>query len=296
MKPDDRTFRGIWCASVTPLHPDLSIDIGRLETHLLRLFGEGCDGIALFGSTGEGNSFTVAERADCVRRLADRGLPMARILVGAGACAVPDALALADVARDAAAAGLMMHPPFYYRAVSDDGLFAFMERFVAGLGERPVRVILYHFPGLVGVGYSEELIARLYAFRPDVFAGLKDSSGDVDRMAAIAQANPGFSVLAGNERLLLGLLQRGGAGCLTATTNLTAPLARKVYIDRDPVDQERLTARRRALETAPFIPGLKRLLADRDGDPGWLAVRPPLEPAPQDVVDALRAAVTDTSA
>ncbi len=219
---------------------------------------------------------------------------MHRVLVGAGACAVPDTVYLARVAHRAESAGVMVHPPFYYRAASDDGLFDFMRAVVHGMGDRTLPVVLYHFPRLIGVGYGPELIARLREYRPDVFSGLKDSSGDLERMARIAEAHPEFSVLAGTERLLLPLLDRGGAGCLTATTNLTSRLAQRVFRERRPEDQDRLTAAREALETAPFIPGVKQLLADRDGDPGWLRIRPPLEPAPPDVVERLRAAVALT--
>jgi 4-hydroxy-tetrahydrodipicolinate synthase len=295
MKPmttNEPAFRGVWCASVTPLREDLSIDVDRLERHLGRLLADGCDGVALFGSTGEGNSFSVRERAACILDLSARGLPMDRVLVGAGACAVPDAVFLARAAREAGAAGVMMHPPFYYRDASDDGLFAFFSAFVHRMGSEPIPVVLYHFPGLIGVGFGPELVARLVAHRPDVFAGLKDSSGDLERMAAIAAGHPGFSVLAGTERLLLPLIERGGAGCLTATANLTSALAQTVYSTRRPEDQVRLSAARRALETAPFVPGLKQLIADREGDAGWTRVRPPLDAVPPDAMDRLRAAVT----
>lgn len=287
MRPAENGLGGVWCASVTPLAEDLGIDVGRLERHVRRLLDDGCDGVALFGSTGEGNSFTVGERSACVRELARRGMPMDRVLVGAGACAVADAVLLARTARETACAGVMLHPPFYYGNATDDGLFKWMADFVRDMGGEPTPVVLYHFPGLIGIGYSQDLIGKLREFRPDVFVGLKDSSGDLDRMSSIASSHPGFSVLAGTERLLLPLLERGGAGCLTATTNLTSRLAQRVFQERRPEDQNHLSATREALETAPFIPGIKHLLADRYDDPGWNRIRPPLTPASPEVTRRL---------
>jgi len=284
-------FRGVWCASVTPLVEDLSIDADRFAAHVRSLLEDGCDGVAVFGSTGEGNSFSVRERQAALDALAARAVPMDRVLVGAGACAAADVLDLAAAARDAGAAGLLLHPPHYYKSVSDDGLFAFLDEVVRGMGARPTPIVLYHFPRLAGVGYSPELVARLAAAWPDVVVGIKDSSGDLDRMAALAAALPGFSVLAGTERLLLPLLELGGAGCLTATTNLTSALASRVVRDRRPEDQERLTAARLALEAAPFVAGIKQLLADRTGHDGWTRIRPPLAPASGEVIAQLRTAV-----
>lgn len=292
-------IQGIWAAAVTPLTAGLDIDHPRLAAYTQALLEAGNHGVALFGSTGEGNSFTVGERAEAVERLAAAGLPMEQILVGTGACAFPDAVTLSRVAHDAGAAGVLFHPPFYYKEPSEDGLLAYFDRLVTGVGD-DLRIVLYHFPRLVGVGYSEAVIARLIDEFPDQVIGTKDSSGDVQRMVRLAESHPGLAVLAGNEKVLLEVLRNGGAGCLTATTNLTAPLAREVWEafvgacgspgPEAAALQVRLGEARTALESAPFIAGIKRLLADRDRDEAWIRVRPPQQPLDPARATALREA------
>ena len=264
------SIRGVWAASVTPLTASLDVDHPRFAAHVRWLLDRGCDGVCVFGSTGEANSFSVDERVAALDALLETGIPAQRLIVGAGACAYPDARVLAEHAAAAGCAAVLVTPPFYYKNVSADGIFSFLDR----LG--PVRIVLYHYPRLVGVGYEESLVERLYG-RLDI-AGIKDSSGDLDRMRRLAGGSPGLSVLAGNESLLLDLLESGGAGCLTASANLTSALAARVMETRDAALQEQLSAVRAALQSAPFVPGLKQVLADHFGDPAWLHIRPPLEP------------------
>ncbi len=271
------SLSGVWAASVTPLTPTLGIDHARFATHVQWLLDSGCDGVAVFGSTGEANSFSVSERTEAVDALAGAGIEMHRIVVGAGACALPDAVALSRHAVQQGCAAVLVTPPFYYKGVSDDGIFAFFEGLVEGVGSDALRIVLYHFPRLVAVGFSEELIARLVARWPVETAALKDSSGDLARMKRLVARHPSLAVLAGNEKLLLDLLEAGGAGCLTASANLTSRLAAEVFRGRVPEAQVRLTAYREALSGAPFVPGLKLLLAEESGHGGWLAIRPPLE-------------------
>lgn len=294
-------LHGVWAAAVTPLTIDLAIDHDRFARYVRHLLEAGNHGVALFGSTGEGNSFSCAERMEAVRRLADSGLPMNRILVGAGACAFPDSVAMSRAATEVAALGVLLHPPFYYKDLSDEGLLDWFSRVADGVGPS-LRVVLYHFPRLIGVGYSPGLIDRLMTGFDDRVIGIKDSSGDFDRMVSLAQTHPGLSVLAGNEKYLLAGLEKGLAGCLTATTNLTAPSARRVY-DAFRADlpakaqtttvalQNELSIVRSALETAPFISGIKRILADRSGDESWVRVRPPQRPLSAERADELRTAV-----
>lgn len=282
------SLSGVWAASVTPLKADFSIDHDRFADHVKWLLGSGCDGVAVFGSTGEANSFSVEERTDAVDALASDGIEMHRIVVGAGACALPDAVSLSRHAVHRACAAVLVTPPFYYKGVSDDGIFAFFEGLVAGVGSDTLRIVLYHFPRLVAVGFSEELIARLVERFPREVAALKDSSGDLDRMRRLTTAHPSLAVLAGNEKLLLELLEAGGAGCLTASANLTSRLAAEVYRDRVPESQALLTEYREALSLAPFVPGLKQVLFEHSGDHDWLNIRPPLEVLPEAAGERMR--------
>ncbi len=270
------SISGIWTASVTPLRADLSIDTTLFASHVQWLLERGNDGVAVFGSTGEANSFTVAERIEAVDAVLAAGVDPARIIVGAGACAFPDGITIAAHATRMGAAGVLVTPPFYYKGVSDDGIFSFFERLVEGVGAN-LKLILYHFPRLVAIGFSEELIGRLVDRWPRTIVALKDSSGDLGRMKRVAEAHPSVAVLAGTESLLLDLLDAGGAGCLTASANLTSVLAAEVYRSRSAELQERLTRARAAVESAPFVPGIKQIMAEHTGLDAWLNVRPPLE-------------------
>ncbi|MFT4605020.1 MAG: 4-hydroxy-tetrahydrodipicolinate synthase [Rhodothermales bacterium] len=287
------SISGVWAASITPLTLSLDIDRAQFARHIEWLLERGCDGVAVFGSTGEANSFSVAERTAAVDSLAEAGIEMHRIVVGAGACAFPDAVEICRNAVDRGCAGVLVTPPFYYKGVSDDGIFAFFERLMAGVGSDALRVVLYHFPRLVAVGYSEDLIARLVERWPVQIAALKDSSGDLDRMIRIVEEHPSLAVLAGDESLLLDILDAGGAGCLTASANVTSRLCAEVLADRDPDAQDELSDFRDALSEAPFVPGLKQLLSEETGRAEWLTIRPPLEALSFDDADEFREIVSD---
>ncbi len=295
MPPSPRVPNGVYAAALTPLHADLSIDHETLAAHVRRLLTHGCDGVAVLGTTGEASSFSVEERLEIVDRLAGAGLPMHRLLVGTGACALPDAVRLTRHAVARGAAGALVVPPFYYKNVRDEGLFEAFARLIERVGGPPLRIVLYHFPRMSGVPITRPVLERLLDTYPDVVVGMKDSSGDFPHMRDLCEAYPGFQVFSGTERFLLDLLLAGGAGCITATANVTAPLAAEIFAAPDAPEatarQARLSALRGALEAFPFAPALKRLMADRTAHPGWLHVRPPLSALRPEEVAALRAAV-----
>jgi 4-hydroxy-tetrahydrodipicolinate synthase len=166
-------------------------------------------------------------------------------------------------------------PPFYYKGISDDGLFAFFAELIERVGDDRLRLFLYHIPPQTILGFSFELIARLLDAYPTVIAGTKDSSGDAARIEAVCREFPQLRVFAGTEALLLDTLCWGGAGCISATVNVTAPLSAEVFRTRDEAAQTKLTARRLYLERFPVIPALKTIMRDRTGEDAW-HVRPPL--------------------
>jgi 4-hydroxy-tetrahydrodipicolinate synthase len=266
---------GVYAAALTPLRADLSIDRRAYAAHCRRLLEDGCDGLAIFGTTGEANSFSVAERVDAWHGLVEDGIPAHTLLPGTGATALTDAVTLTREALSAGAPGVLALPPFYYKGVSDDGLFAFFAELIERVADDRLRLFLYHIPPQTILGFSFELIARLLAAYPTVIAGTKDSSGDAARIERLCREFPQLRVFAGTEALLLDTLNWGGAGCISATVNVTAPLSAEVYRTRDPEAQARLTARRRHLERFPVIPALKAILRHRTGEDTWY-LRPPL--------------------
>jgi 4-hydroxy-tetrahydrodipicolinate synthase len=272
-------LRGVLAAALTALGPDLAIDAGRTLAHYRRLLDEGCDGLAVFGTTGEANSFTVEERLAFLSALGETELP-ARILVGTGCCALPDTVRLTRCALEIGAAGVLMLPPFYYKAVSEQGLFDCFARVIEQVADPRLRLYVYHFPQMTGLAMPHGVLARLIAGYGEVVRGLKDSSGDWANMKALLEAFPGFDVFAGSEEFLLADLEHGGPGCISATVNLFAPQARNLAIAAGTCEapglQAQLTALRRVIQRRPAIPAMKAVTAERTGDTAWRSVRPPL--------------------
>jgi 4-hydroxy-tetrahydrodipicolinate synthase len=271
---------------LTPFGPDLAPDAPRLVRHCRWLLGHGCSALAPFGTTSEAASLSVAERVRLLEALVDAGVPPARLMPGTGCCALPDTVALTRHAVSLGCAGVLVLPPFYYKAVSDDGLLRAFAEVIERVGDHRLRVYLYHIPPVAQVGLSLPLLERLLAAFPGAIAGMKDSSGDMGNTRAVLErlAPRGFDVFVGSERFLLEALRRGGVGCITASANVNAAAIDRLFRGwREPgADrlQEEVNAVRAALEKVPVIPALKAVLAHHSGDAGWETLRPPLVPLP----------------
>ncbi len=313
-----RVFKGIWTAALTPLGPDLSIDHSGLAEHSNWLLANGSHGVVIFGTTGEGNGFSVEERIDAMERLADSGVPPGRMIIGTGCCALPDTVALTTRANELGFSGILLLPPFYYKTISDAGLFDYVRRVIEGVGHPGLRILLYHFPRMAGLGWSLDLIRRLLDAFPGVIAGIKDSSGDGPFIQALCTTFPEMDVFAGSETYLRDALLSGGAGCVSATANVTSRLIRRVYDgmmvneaakggktalgDGFPGRSSGLESEhalmisyRKALEKYPFVPVLKQLLFGLlpDSKFRWQMVRPPLQPLNPDAAAQLLCDLAD---
>ncbi len=271
--------RGVFAAALTPLKDDLSPDIGATLGHYRWLLNQGCDGIVCLGTTGEANSFSLDERLALLDALGETELP-AKLVVGTGCCAVSDSVRLNQKALEIGAAGVLVLPPFYYKGVSDDGLFAAYAETIERVGDPALKLYIYHFPKMTALDISLELIGRLIAAYPDTVVGLKNSSGDWDNIAAMIAAFPGFDVFAGSEEFLLPTLALGGPGCMSATVNLLAPQSAELYAKWQDAEaealQEHLTALRRTISQFAPISAMKAMMARQSGKAAWAKVRPPL--------------------
>jgi 4-hydroxy-tetrahydrodipicolinate synthase len=289
---------GVFCAALTPVGADLAPDHAAFVAHAQRLLEQGCDGIALLGTTGEANSFSVGERQALLEAALGAGIAPARLLPGTGVAALPDTVALTKHALSVGVSTVVMLPPFYYKGVTDEGLFAAYAEVVERVADARLRVVLYHIPQMSAVPITFPVIARLRARYPGTFCGIKDSAGDFAHMQALVQEFPGLAVLAGADPLLLPLLKAGGAGCITATSNLVASDLAVVF--RNHADatraaeveaaQARIVAARNRASRFAQIASLKVLLAERTGEPGWRRMRPPLVPLTEDEAASLLAA------
>ena len=275
---------GVFCAALTPLTEALAPDHARFVAHARRLLDEGCDGIALLGTTGEANSFSTGERQALLEASVAAGIAPDRLLPGTGVTALTETVALTQHALSLGVTTVVMLPPFYYKGVSDDGVFAAYSEVVQRIGDARLRVVLYHIPQFSAVPITFPVIERLRARYPGTFSGIKDSAGDLSHMEALVERFPGLAVLAGADPLMLPLLRKGGAGCITATSNLVA--ADLAFVFRHHADaaraaevdaaQARIVAARNRASRFAQMASLKALVAQRNGDPDWRRMRPPL--------------------
>jgi len=275
-------FRGVLVPVLTPFTPQGEPDAKRFIAFCRWLLDQGAGGLSVFGTTSEANSMSGPERMALLDALIDAGIPPEKLMPGTGACSTSEAASLIRHAVGHGCGGVMMLPPFYYKGVSDDGIFAFVSAVIDKVASPALRVYLYHIPPVAQVGYSLDLVGRLIAAYPENVVGLKDSSGDWSNTAALLDRFPGFAVFPGSEVFLLDALRKGGAGCITASGNVNVPGIRKVYENwRAPQAdalQTEITTLRKALQAYPMVPALKRIIAHFHDDPDWAAVRPPLVP------------------
>jgi 4-hydroxy-tetrahydrodipicolinate synthase len=264
---------------LTPFGEDGGPDAERFVAHCQWLMQEGCTALAPFGTTSEGNSLGVDERMELLEELADSDLDAGKLMPGTGSCSLADAIVLTRHAVDLGCGGVLMLPPFYYKAPNEDGLFRFFSEVIENVGDDRLKVYLYHIPPVAQVGFSLALIGRLIKAFPDTVVGLKDSSGDWSNTAAILDAYPQFEVFPGSEIFLLDGLRKGAAGCISATCNVSAAAIRNVYDNWRSADADRLqgdiTALRKAIQAYPMIPALKAIIAHYRQDPSWARLRPP---------------------
>jgi len=272
---------GVLSPVVTPFKPDLSTDPDRFVRQCRWLLTQDV-GLAVFGTNSEANSLSTEEKIELLDRLVGAGLDPARMMPGTGCCALPDSVRLSAHAMKLGCGGVLMLPPFYYKGVSDDGLFKSFAEVIERVGDRRLRIYLYHIPPVSQVPITVGLIERLLKAYPGIVAGAKDSSGDWSNTQAYLAnfASQGFDVFAGSETFLLQNMRNGGAGCISATANVNPGPIAKLFATWKEEDADQQQARldqiRGIVSRYPMIPALKAAIAHHGGDQSWATVRPPL--------------------
>lgn len=274
-------FSGAWPALLTPLDDRLDIEHSRLASHAKALLLAGCGGVTLFGTTGEGPSFSLAERQEALQQMIARGVPAERIIVSTSCAALPETLALTQHAVQSGVHGCLMLPPFFMKGVSDAGIEACYRQVIDAVGPRGWRLYLYHIPQVAGVGLSHALIARLLEAYPEVIAGIKDSACErAHSVALAARFMPPMKVYVGNEPDLRTLGRLGSTGAISGLANfMPRTVTRLVGAPDGPgVDalEQKVLALLATLKPYALIPAFKHLMATFDGDEGWRRVRAPL--------------------
>jgi 4-hydroxy-tetrahydrodipicolinate synthase len=272
------TLSGVIAAVATAVDEQGAPDPARAVKLARYLLDNGCDGLNVLGTTGEATSFSLAQRIGVMNAYREAGLPLDRMMVGTGAAALADALALTRHAAELGFAGALVLPPFYYKGVPEDGLFAVIKGLVEGTRDRPIPIYLYHFPANSGIPWSIALIRRLREAFSDRVVGLKDSSGDMAYAREAAALSPDFAVFPSTEAVLIDARNGAFAGCISATANLNADLCARAWRDGDDVALEAAVTIRKLFDGKPLVSGVKATLAHLHGDPAWARVAPPLVP------------------
>ena len=273
-------FAGVLTPVVMPFDENLSPDPHRLIAQCEWLLSQNV-GIAVFGTNSEANSLSLEEKIDLLDQLVESGIDPLRLMPGTGLCALPETVRLSAHATSLGCGGTLMLPPFYYKGVSDEGLFRSYSEIIERVGDDHLKVYLYHIPPISNVGISLDLIERLIARYPQNVVGIKDSSGDWNNTQALLERQwDDFSVFAGSESFLLQTMKHGGAGCISATANVNPAAIHALYAgwqDANASDQQaKLTRLREAVLNFPGIPALKAIVSHFRQDEDWLRVRPPL--------------------
>jgi 4-hydroxy-tetrahydrodipicolinate synthase len=284
---------GVIAAVPTPVNENLTPIRDLFAEHCKWALANGCDGLNILGSTGEANSFDGSARRD-VMGWAVETLPTDRLMVGTGTPSLADTIALTKHADDLGYGVALVLPPYYYTPASDEGLIGWYMALHEALGKRKIQVYFYNFPQMTGITIPVHVIADLAARASDRFTGIKDSSGDLDYGRAVVAANSALRVFPSSETALESAAVDGFAGCISASVNITGPLAAQIWADRaaPPADLCAQIAHQRALIASPtLIAGIKYLVGARSGDARWHRVLPPFvslsRDAGQDLLQSL---------
>jgi 4-hydroxy-tetrahydrodipicolinate synthase len=291
----DPRIRGVLAPVVTPFRGDLSLDKERFIAHCQWLLSQNC-GLAVFGTTGEANSLAAEERSTLLDELIASGVDPSRVIVGTGCCSLTETVKLTSQAVKHGCAGVLMLPPFYYKSVSEEGLYRYFSEVVQRVGGQRLRIYLYHIPPVAVVGLTVGLVERLLKSYPKVIAGMKDSSGDWNntKLYLDAFAKSGFDVFVGSESFLLANMRNGGVGTISATANVNPAAIHKLYLEWKSTDADERQAKLNVVRDTfgkkyPLISALKQAIVIYANDPAWARVRPPLVELTAEQANALAA-------
>ncbi|MBF0278076.1 MAG: dihydrodipicolinate synthase family protein [SAR324 cluster bacterium] len=286
-------FNGVLVPVLTPFKSDFEPDAERFVSLCKWALEQGAAGLAIFGTTSEANSMSFEQRENLLEKVLESGVPAEKLMPGTGGCAVKDVVRMTSKAVAAGCGGTLMLPPFYYKTINDDGIFRFVSEVIQAVGDDRLNLYLYHIPPQAVVGYSVELLSKLYKAYPSVVVGVKDSSGDWDNTYRFIREIPEIDVFPGSEGFLLQGMRAGARGCITASGNVNVAGIHHLYENWQSDEADALQARiseiRSVLQAYPMIPALKVVTGDYLNDPEWRRVLPPLNPLSEKVSNKLLA-------
>ena len=277
-------IKGVFSAALTPINQDYSINFQLFLSHCQWLLTQGLDGLAVFGTTGEANSFTVEEKIEVMQFLSNN-IKSEFLIPGSGQCSIKDTVRLTKEFAKLKTKAILILPPFFYKNISDDGLINFYRNVIENVAESDLKYILYHIPQVSGVSFSFKIIENLIKLYPENIIGMKDSSGDIDNMLKIIKYFDKFSLFSGSDSLALKVRKHGGAGAITATSNICAKLLSfivKNYKNDQQIQefkflQDLLVQIRLTTFREEPISALKGVLSLTSNNESWNNVVPPLK-------------------
>jgi 4-hydroxy-tetrahydrodipicolinate synthase len=281
------TLPAVLSPVITPFKADGSPDAPKLLKQCKWLEANGV-GQAIFGTNSEANSMSAPQKMHTLTALVEGGLNPEHMMPGTGATSIDAAVTMTRHAVDHQCAGVLMLPPFYYKDVSDDGLFAYFSEVIQKVGSTALQIYIYNIPPVTKINLSLSLLERLTKEYPHTVVGMKDSSGDWAYTESVIKllAPSGFRVYAGSEVFLMRALRAGGVGCISATANVNpkaiAELAAHWRESNADERQAGLDQVRGIFAKYQMIAGMKTAVAHYTNDPEWLRVRPPLMQLPAD--------------
>jgi len=277
-------IHGTYCAALTPLNTDYSINKELFLKHCNSLLLEGLDGLAIFGTTGEGNSFNVNEKIEAVNYLIDNNIGADKLIPGTGQCSIRDTVMYSKEVAKLKVKAILVLPAFYYKNVSNEGVIEFYQRVIEEVGDSDLKYILYNIPHVSGVSIGFEVIEQLIKLFPNNVVGMKESSGNLDNMLKITKYFNDFSLFSGSDSLALKVCKRGGAGAITATSNISGKLLCYIinnYKKEPEIENFQLLQKlqeqiRETSLTHEPISTLKAFLSVKSNNENWNRANPPL--------------------
>jgi 4-hydroxy-tetrahydrodipicolinate synthase len=272
-------FSGLFAATLIPMRADLTCDYQELADHCNDLMERGCSGIALFGTTGEGPSFSVDERKQILKALIELGMNPQHLIMGICCSAIKDAVDLARVALETYCLGILVVPPFFYKNVNDAGVIAFYREIIQRVCNPDLRMILYHIPQFSGVALNVNIITTLREEFPTIVIGMKDSEGNLSLIKEVLDQCPGFKVFMGREQILSEAVKLGAVGGISGMANAFPELLCSLYEygkdQRKPNRNDEVKCISEMMKDYPIFPALKSIIENRRGSQ-WHSLRPPL--------------------
>jgi 4-hydroxy-tetrahydrodipicolinate synthase len=266
---------GIYAASTTPLFANFNCDVETLVAHCQDLLNRGCQGIVLFGTTGEGPSFTVEERKKILKEVIDRGLNPESLILGVLCNTIDDAISLIQYAHEAGCNKILLAPPFYYKSDQEEGVLTFYREVLKRAGNSQLQVLLYHIPQFTGISITTKIVKTLVEEFPKTVVGLKESEGNLSLTQEILSKFPGFLVFVGNENHIQEAVRKGGAGSICGMANICPELICSLYTSDK--ETRKINALLIEIRKYPIFPAIKSLVEAKKG-PQWHTMRPPLSP------------------